>query len=155
MTNIIKRTKDNMPMPFSGLVDRMLNNSISRFFDDDFWGFTGLTGVSHIPVNIRETDKTYEMELAAPGLNKEDFNISVSGNTLTVSLEEKEENKDEDRDKGWVRQEYSYRGFTRSFNLGDEVDVNGITAEYTNGILHLSLPKKEGTQRLSRQIKIK
>lgn len=155
MANIIKRNKDLQPMPFSGLVDRMLSNSISRFFDDDFWGFNGFNSMGSVPVNIRETDKTYEMELAAPGLKKEDFNISVSGNMLTVSLEEQLESKDEDRDKGWVRQEYSLRSFTRNFNLGDEVDANSITAEYTNGILHLSLPKKEGSKRLSKKIQIK
>lgn len=153
MANIIKRNKDLAP--FSGLVDRMLNNSMSRFFDDDFWGFNGLTGVGSVPVNIRETDKTYEMELAAPGLRKEDFHISVSGNMLTVSLEEKQEQSDEDRDKGWVRQEYSLRSFTRNFNLGEEVDANGITAEYKDGILHLVLPKKDGAQRLSKTIQVK
>lgn len=153
MANIIKRNKDLMP--FSGLVDRMLSNNINRFFDDDFWGFNSLMGIGSVPVNIRETDKTYKMELAAPGLRKEDFNISVSGNMLTVALEEKEEQSDEDRDKGWVRQEYSLRSFTRNFNLGGEVDAAGITAEYKNGILHLTLPKKEGAQRLSKKIQIK
>lgn len=155
MANIIKRDKDLRPMPFSGLVDRMLSNSMSRFFDDDFWGFKDFNPMGSVPVNIRETEKTYEMELAAPGLKKDDFNISVSGNMLTVSLEEKEEHKDEDRDKGWVRQEYSLRSFTRNFNLGEEVDANGITAEYKEGILHLHLPKKEGSKRLSKKIQIK
>ncbi len=96
MANIMKRNKGNGSavasrslMPFGGLVDSVFGNTLSRFFDDDFWGFNGLVSSSEVPVNIRETDKSYEMEVAAPGLKKEDFNVNISNNMLTVSFEHK------------------------------------------------------------------
>ncbi|MBD0333821.1 MAG: Hsp20/alpha crystallin family protein, partial [Chitinophagaceae bacterium] len=105
--------------------------------------------------NIRETDKSYEIEVMAPGLRKEDFSVSLDSNTLTVSFEHKEENKDENRNEGWLRQEYRMQSFSRSFTLDDTVDAEKITASYRDGILHLSLPKKEGAQKVSKTIQIK
>jgi HSP20 family protein len=150
----MKKSNGNTPASFTGLVDQIFQNNLSRFFEDDFWGFNGVNRRSTVPLNIRETDRSYEMELVAPGLKKEDFRISVTGDMLTVSFEHKEEANEQDRNKGWLRKEYRVQSFTRSFNLDDTVDVNGISADYRDGILHLSLPKKEDAQKISREITI-
>jgi HSP20 family protein len=160
MTNIMRkenRANGRTTPSFSGILDQVFENNLSRYFDDSFWGFNsdqGLTG-SSVPVNVKETDKSYEMEVAAPGLRKEDFKIAVNGDMLTVSFERKEENNQENENEGWLRREFRAQSFSRSFNLDDSVDMNKITAKYNDGILHLSLPKKEGAQRINRTIEIK
>jgi HSP20 family protein len=160
MANIMKRsnageTANKSMMPFGGLVDSVLGNTLSRFFDDDFWGFDGVLSNKQVPVNIRETDKSYEIELVAPGLKKEDFSVNISDNMLTVSFEHKEEDKQENNGNGYVRQEYKMESFSRSFTLDDTVNAENITAHYSDGVLHLSVPKKEGAQRITKNIEIK
>jgi HSP20 family protein len=138
-------------MPFGGLVDSVFGNTWSRFFDDDLWGFAS----NQVPVNIKETGKTYEMEVVAPGLKKEDFHVSINDNMLTVSFDHKEENKEENKSEGYLRLEYSRQSFARSFSLDDTADAEKIKARYSDGVLHLSIPKKEGAQRITKNIEIK
>jgi HSP20 family protein len=128
---------------------------LSRFFDDDFWGFDGKLTSGQVPVNVRETDSTYELEVAAPGLKKEDFKVSISDNMLTVSFEHKEENKEENKSEGYLRQEYRTQSFMRSFTLDDTVDADNIKAQYKDGMLQLSVPKKEDAQKITKNIEIK
>jgi HSP20 family protein len=155
MTNIVKRNNGTMPMPFGGLVDKVFQNSLHRLLDDDFWGSDGRLSQKQVAVNLRETDNTYEMELVAPGLRKEDFNINISGDMLTISYEHKEENRQEGKNEGWLRKEFRMQSFTRSFNLDDTVNAEGITARYENGVLCLTLPKKEEAQKVMKTIEIK
>jgi HSP20 family protein len=158
MNTLMKRTNGNGNVPatgFSGMVDKIFQDNLSRFFDDDFWGFGGLNREANVPVNVRQTDKSYELEVVAPGLRKEDFKINVSGDMLTVSFEHQEENNLQSKEEGWLRKEYKMRSFSRSFNLDDTVDVNKIAAKYSDGILQLSLPIKEGAKPISRTIEIK
>jgi HSP20 family protein len=154
MANLLKREYNGQPANFGTVVDQIFQNNLSRFFDDSFWGAGGNTDRNKVPVNLRETDTTYEMELVAPGLRKEDFQLNVTRDTLTVSFEEKNENKQSNTQEGWVRQEYRKRSFSRSFNLNDAVDINGITARYENGILYLALPKNEKLKQTSKAIKV-
>lgn len=156
-TNIIKRNNGNSNMPartVSGWVDQLLQDNLNRFFTDDFWGPSGSNFRTNVPVNLRETDKTYEMELVAPGLKKEDFKLHVSNDMLTISFEQADEQKEESKTEGWLRKEYKQQSFTRSFSLDDTVDVNKISASYQNGILYLTLPKKENAQKLSKTIQV-
>ncbi len=162
MANIMKRNTGNSGlatnrslMPFGGLVDGVLQNALSRFFDDDFLGFNSVLSSSQVPVNIRETDKSYEMEVVAPGLRKEDFSVSINNNLLTVSFEHKEEDKQENKRDGYLRQEYRMQSFFRSFILDDTVNAEKITAQYRDGVLHVSLPKKEGAQKITKNIQVK
>lgn len=162
MANIMKKKNGNggldtssSLMPFGGLVDGVLQNTLNRFFDDDLWGFSGLVNSRQVPVNIRETGKSYELELAAPGLKKEDFSVHMDNNMLTVSFEHKEEDKQEDKRKGYLRQEYRLQSFFRSFTLDETIDAEKITAQYRDGVLYLSLPKKEGAQRITKNIEVK
>jgi HSP20 family protein len=158
MNTLMKKTNGNGNMPvttFSSLVDKIFQNNVNRVFDDDFWGFSNVTQNVSVPVNVKETDKSYELELVAPGLKKEDFKINVHGDTLTVSFEHQDEQSQQNKDEGWLRKEYQKRSFTRTFSLDDAIDANKISAKYSDGILHLSLLKKEGSQTVSRTIEIK
>ena len=144
MTNIMKRNNgnSNMPSTFTGLVDQLFQDNLTRFFNDDFLGSSGVSRPSHFTVNIKETDKTYEMELVAPGLKKEDLKLNVSNEMLTISFEHKEENNQENENEGWLKREYKHQSFSRSFSLDDTIDANKISAKYQDGVLYLSLPKK-------------
>lgn len=152
MKNLMKRNAS--ASSFSGLADRILQNTFNNMFDDDFWGMRAGASTPSVPVNIRETDKSFEVELAAPGLKKEDFKININRDVLSVSFERKEENKEENKDEGWLKREFYTQSFSRSFNLDDTIDANKISAAYTDGVLHLTLPKKEGARQISRSIEI-
>lgn len=93
------------------------------------------------PVNIQETEDNFKLEIVAPGMDKADFKIKTEGDILTISAEKKEEKK-EDSEKH-IRREYSYRSFKRSFTLDDDIDQENVAASYENGVLQLTLPKKE------------
>lgn len=156
MNTLMKRNSSNgsTPATFSGMVDRIFQNNLNRLFDDEFWGFNAFDRTFNVPVNLRETDKSFELEVVAPGYKKEDFKINLHGETLTVSLEHKEEDTHESKDEGWLRKEYKKHSFSRSFQLDDVVDTGRITAVYNDGILHLSLLKKDNAQKVSRNIEI-
>ncbi len=154
MANILKKENNRQPANFGSVVDQIFQNNLSRFFDDSFWGFSGQADSTRVPLNLRETDTGFEMELVAPGLRKEDFQLNVSGDMLTVSFEEKNENKQNNTEEGWVRQEYRKRSFSRSFHLNDAIDTNGIAAHYESGILYVTLPKNEKAKQVSKAIKV-
>lgn len=159
MTNsIIKRTNGTSGLParpITGLIDQLFQNNLKNFFNDDAWGFNGVEHQVTVPVNLKETDTAFEMQLVAPGLRKEDFKLNVSNDLLTVSFEQKEEQEQGNKEEGWLRKEFRMQSFNRSFNLDDSVDINKINAAYNNGILQLTLPKKEHAQRVSKSIEVK
>ena len=104
-------------------------------------------------VNIVETEHNYRLEMAAPGLKKEDFKVKVENDILTISTEKKTETSE--KDEKYTRKEYSYSSFLRSFTLPDFVEMDQINAGYENGVLTLTLPKKEEAKPKSpREIKI-
>ncbi|GAB3929491.1 Hsp20/alpha crystallin family protein [Mucilaginibacter myungsuensis] len=104
-------------------------------------------------VNIAETENEFHIELAVPGLKKEDFKISLDKDVLSVSVEKKAETTDET--KKYSKKEYSYKSFVRSFTLPETVDHANINAEYTDGILKLIVAKKEEAKIQSREISVK
>jgi HSP20 family protein len=118
-------------------------------FDDFFkpwneWFDNGgmLSKAMNVPaVNITEQKNDYLVSLAAPGLKKEDFKIDVDGNMLTISSE-KEETREE-KDKKFTRKEYNYSSFSRSFTLPEEINKEKIEAKYEDGVLKISLPRRE------------
>ena len=155
MTNAIAKRQNDMPLAsFGNVVDNIFQNSLRRFFDDNFWDAEGQLTSGAVPVNVRETERQYEMDVIAPGCKKEDFQISINDNLLTISFNTKIENNSSQK-KGWVRNEYVQRSFSRTFTLDDTVDVNNIDATYTDGILHLTLAKSEKAKKLSKNIEIK
>src|SRR5689334_1673087 len=140
MTNTIaKRQNGNENVGFGNVVDNIFQNSLRRFFDDNFWDTDSRLASGNVPVNIRETEHQYELDVIAPGCRKEDFSINVDDNILTISMNRKEERNEKDEKSGWVRNEYVQQSFSRSFTLDETVDVNKINAAYTDGILRLSL----------------
>ena len=92
-------------------------------------------------VNILENEQQYQLQVVAPGLQKEDFKIDLENGKLSISFEQ-EETATEKQDK-WLRQEFSMKSFKRSFTLNEKIDASAIKAVYENGILNVSLPKKE------------
>ncbi|MDY0089464.1 MAG: Hsp20/alpha crystallin family protein [Flavobacteriaceae bacterium] len=99
---------------------------------------------AHVPaVNIKETDNSFIVELAAPGKKKEDFNIELNENILTISSEEKTENEEKGQEGRYTRKEFSYSSFKRAFTLPETVNEDSIKASYDDGVLHINLPKKE------------
>lgn len=155
MTNTIaKRNNGNSSAGFGNVVDSIFQNSLRRFFDDNFWDTETDLTLGNVPVNIRETEQQYELDIIAPGCRKEDFSIQVDNNILTVSLQKKEQG-DQQQKTGWVRNEFVQRAFSRSFTLDETVDVSKITATYTDGILRLGLGKNEKAKMASRQIEVK
>ncbi len=129
------------------LVKRNSNNSIfpsimEEFFRPDWLGGTQNFSQALVPpVNIRETDTTFEVELSAPARNKEDFNIEIDNEMLTISSEYKQENTSEQGK--YTRKEFTHSSFKRSFALPETVKDDDIKASYENGILRITLPKKE------------
>ncbi len=93
-------------------------------------------------VNIKETEESFEVELAAPGFQKSDFKIEVENNVLTISSEKQEENELKEGET-FTKREFSYQAFTRSFTLPETVESDKITAKYDNGILKIEIPKKD------------
>jgi HSP20 family protein len=102
-------------------------------------------------VNIKEEEKSFLLELAAPGLKKEDFKINVEKNLLTISSEVKTEN--EEKSESYTRKEFSFNSFSRSFKISENIMVDDISANYEDGILKVNLPKNVDAK-LSREIKI-
>lgn len=92
-------------------------------------------------VNVMENDSEFRLEVAAPGLNKDDFKISLDNDIITVSGEKKTETSD--KNEKFTRKEFSYTSFQRSFSIPEFVDVDSINANYKDGIMHIVLPKKE------------
>jgi len=132
---------------------RSYNPFLSNLFDDNlFYGSTSKS--SSLPaVNIRESEKSFALELAVPGMNKSDFKIEVNDDVLTVSSEVKNEVNEEK--EGYKRKEFSYTSFCRSFYLPENVKVEDIKASYKDGILNVEIPKdKEEKISKNREIAI-
>jgi HSP20 family protein len=128
---------------FSDVFDSLINDSI---LNDRSMAKTPA-------VNIAETENEFHIELAVPGLKKEDFKINLDKNVLSVSAEKKAENVEEG--KKYSKREYSYNSFVRSFTLPESADYGKIDAEYTDGVLKLNVAKKEEAKFQSREIAVK
>jgi HSP20 family protein len=138
----------------NGAQNKALNpftDVFENFFNDSFISDRLSTKVP--AVNIAETENDFHIELAAPGLNKEDFKINLDKYVLSVSAEKKAENNQEG--KRYNKREYSYSSFVRSFTLPETADQERISAEYVNGILKITVAKKEEAKSLTREISIK
>lgn len=128
---------------FSDVFDSIVNDS---FLSDKL--------VARVPaVNIAENDNEFQIELAVPGLKKEDFKINLDKNVLSISAEKKTENNQET--KKYSKREYSYNSFVRSFTLPDSADYAKIEADYADGILKLTVAKREEAKFQSREIAVK
>ena len=124
------------------------------FFDNDFMTRANATAPA---INVKESDTAYTVELAAPGLRKEDFNVNIDrdGN-LHIRMESKAEKKDEDKKSHYLRREFSYSKFEQTLLLPDDVDKDGIEAKVNDGVLTVNLPKTEKKEdKTLKQIEVK
>lgn len=130
--------------------------SLNQVIDSLFQEWPGLFPEHNhrhsVPVNIREIDNAYLLEVIAPGFEKSDFKVNLEGDLLTISVE-RTASSPENKDK-WVRREYGYRNFKRSFTIDEKIDATQIQASYVNGVLTLNLPKKTEVKETSKAIVI-
>jgi HSP20 family protein len=132
---LVKRT--NMFLP------TFWDNFFSKDLSD--WGMSNFSSTdTTLPaVNVKESDEAFEIEVAAPGMSKDDFKVSLENNILTISSEKEEERKQEEKGR-YTRREFSYQSFQRSFTLPElMVEGDKISAKYSEGVLSIHLPKKE------------
>jgi HSP20 family protein len=129
---------------FNNIVDELLNN-VPATWERGF-------NLNVPPVNIHETNDAYHLELAAPGLSKEDFKINLDKGFLTISYEKKVE--EENKNYKTHRREFTAANFKRTFTVEDKIDAENIKAKYENGVLQLLLPKKEEVKIAPKEIAI-
>jgi HSP20 family protein len=131
MSLIRYNTNEYVPATFSSLINRFFNDSLTRSGGSSF----------QPRVDIVENDKAFELHVAVPGMNKEDFQIEMNDSFLTMSGERKFTT--EKKDANWHSIETQYGNFSRSFSLPENVDTSRISAKYNNGILEVLIPKDE------------
>ena len=124
------------------------NNVFDSLFSDALNKNYGINKMPH--VNILETANSYKIELAAPGLTKEDFKIELKKDNLSVWAEKKVAQTEEQED--YTRREFQYSSFARSFVLPEDIDAEKINAEYVNGILNITIGKKEQAKDTHKEI---
>lgn len=128
---------------FNDVFDSIFNDT---FFNDKM--------VSRVPAaNVSETENNYHIELAAPGLKKEDFKLNLERNILSISVEQATDHHD--NQKNYNRREFSYSSFVRTFTVPESADINNIDAGYADGILRIDIAKREEAKAMRRQIEIK
>ena len=132
-----------------------LPSIFNDFFDNEWMAKANATAPA---INVIESEKEYKVEVAAPGMTKEDFNIRIDeDNNLVISMEKKVENKEEKKDGRYLRREFSYSKFQQTMILPDNVDKEKIAAQVENGVLTIDLPKlsEEEIKKPERTIEIK
>jgi HSP20 family protein len=152
----INQKKEDKPMTiirwhnrprFSSMLDEMLERNLPTGFEKNC-GCEPAT-------NIREDEKQFEIQLAAPGMKKEDFSLQMENNVLAVSYEKKEKDDENNQGENFLRREFGMDSFTRSFSIPKNTAAENISARYEQGILFISVPKLEPEKaRLSRSIEI-
>ena len=138
---------NNKPNNGFNLLDNFFNE-FPTLFKDDF----GANFKNFAPVNIKETKNAYELEVVAPGFEKNDFNLNLEKNILTISAEKKSDTRKEDEKQ--IRNEYSYRSFKRSFTLDEKIDSEKVEAKYVNGVLTLNLPREVEVKASAKEISV-
>ena len=132
-----------------------LPSIFNDFFDNEWMEKANATAPA---INVSESEREYKVEVAVPGMTKEDFNIHIDeDNNLVISMEKKTDNKEEKKDRKYLRREFSYSKFEQTMILPDDVDKEKIGAAVENGVLDITLPKlsKENLPKLTRDIEIK
>ena len=133
--------------------NQWLPEVFNDFFNTDFMPKVNATAPA---INVKESDKDYQVELAAPGLKKEDFSVNINDDgNLVIKMEKKEENKEENKASHYLRREFSFSKYEQTLILPDDVNKEQISAKVENGVLTVDLPKLvEEKVKVSRQISI-
>lgn len=141
MTQVRSKNENFTPTLFTDIFDN------AKFFGKNW--LEKEFGQLFPAVNIKESSKDFSLEFAAPGFKKEDFKVTVENDVLNISAETKEEKNEEN--KKFTRREFTYNSFSRSFSLPENANTESIDAKYENGILNLSIPKKEESKPLPKK----
>lgn len=130
-----------------------LSNDFDDFFDTSFMPRINATAPA---INVIENDKNYEVQLAAPGMSKDDFKVSLTDDgNLSIKMERKSDDKKEDKKSHYLRREFSYSKYEQNLALPDDVDKDHITAKIDNGILHIDLPRMaKEEKKVTRKIEV-
>ena len=139
--NLTLRRNGGFPSLMSDFFGTSLVDRDFLDLDSDF--FPARLGINIPTANIAETPQEYKLELAAPGLERKDFNVEVNNHVLNISAEKEEEKKEKDGE--YSRREYSFNSFSRSFTLPENIKEGDIDAKYENGVLKVSIPKVKET----------
>jgi len=132
---LVKRSNSYLP----SFWDNFLSKDLMDWGSSNF----SVTDTTLPAVNVKETEEAFEIEVAAPGMKKGDFKVHIENNLLTISSEKKEEKNEEEKGR-FTRREFSYQSFQRSFTVPENlVDGDKISAKYHEGILCITLPKRE------------
>ena len=134
MSLLVKRNGNGLMRPFRSIVSDLFDND--NFFESNFLSDTSIPAV-----NVKENEDHFEIELAAPGMKKKDFKVDVENGILNISAEREE--KTEEKDENYTRKEFNFSSFSRSFTLPESVKKEEIKAKYDDGVLKLTLAKKE------------
>lgn|SRR5574344_1422300 len=129
-----------------------LDNAFDGFFDDSMMSKMNSTAPA---INVKETEHQYDVELAAPGMTKDDFNVNINdeGN-LCIKMEHKGEKKEEDKKARYLRREFSYTSYEQNLILPDDVEQEKIQAKVEDGVLRVVLPRKAKEQKVNKQIQV-
>ncbi|WPP50214.1 Hsp20/alpha crystallin family protein [Catalinimonas niigatensis] len=128
------------------------NNWLPKFFDDNFtkelehrFDHNSYGSKSSIPaVNVKETKNAFELEVAVPGMKKDDFKVEINNDVLTIAAKQEDKKEEKDDNGKYTRREFHYHSFQRSFRLPkNQVDGDNIAAKYEHGVLYLNVPKRE------------
>lgn len=139
--------------PFEGTFSNLVDDLFTELPVLLSSGFNNTVRKDSVPVNVKELDGSYQLEVIAPGFEKTDFKVNIDQNVLTVFVEKETEENAENVKQ--IRREYSFRSFKRSFTLDEQIDATKIEASYVNGVLVLNLPKKEAVKQSATEIVIK
>lgn len=132
-------------MPVRRSNQTWLPSIFNDFFDNDWMVKANSTAPA---INVIESEKEYKVELAAPGMTKEDFHVQLADdNTLTISMEKKNENENKDDSKKYLRREFSYSKFEQAMVIPDDVEKEKINASVNDGVLTIDLPKKTNEEK--------
>ncbi len=134
MTTIEKTSNLIKPAVFNSMLDKFYRTNFGDWWNDNL--------METIPaVNIKENKDNFSIEMAVPGMKREDFKINLEGDLITISSEKENESKEEQ--KGYTKREYNYSSFSRSFTLPAAANTDMINARYADGVLNLTIPKRE------------
>lgn len=141
----------------TGLMRR--NNFFDDFFTKELFDFNNAgfaqSGITQPSVNVKDMNDGFEIQVAAPGMRKEDFTVNLERNVLTISSEKQTQNEEKDEDGNFSRREFNYSSFRRSFTLPEAVEQEKIEATYEDGLLKIAVPKKEQSTRMLKTIEVK
>jgi HSP20 family protein len=158
--NLKKEVFMNSLVKKNGQLTSSMPSLLNDFFADDLFRLPLMqwrSGGATLPsVNIKETPDAFHIQVAAPGMKREDFKVELDHNTLSISCDRQQQGEENDQEGNYVRREFSYEAFERTFTLpGDQVEGDKIQARYIEGILQINVPKKEQFRRKpARQIKV-